>query len=61
MGLSLPILGKLLGHIQAVTTQRYAHLAAAPMQEAAEWIGATLGAALAGRPKAEVIPFSNIG
>jgi integrase len=60
-GLSLPILGKLLGHTQAVTTQRYAHLAAAPMQEAAERIGATLGAALAGRPKAEVIPFSNIG
>jgi integrase len=58
MGLSLPILGKLLGHTQAATTQRYAHLAAAPMQDAAERIGATLGAALAGRPKAEVIPFS---
>jgi integrase len=33
MGLSLPIIGKLLGHTQAVTTQRYAHLAADPMRE----------------------------
>jgi len=30
LGLSLPILGKLLGHQQAATTQRYAHLAPDP-------------------------------
>jgi integrase len=29
-GLSLPMIGKLLGHTQPVTTQRYAHLAADP-------------------------------
>lgn len=57
MGLSLPIIGKLLGHTQAVTTQRYAHLASDPMHEAAERIGASLGAALAGRPKAEILKF----
>jgi site-specific recombinase XerD len=48
MGLSLPIIGKLLGHTQPVTTQRYAHLAADPMREAAEKIGASLNAALSG-------------
>ena len=34
-GLSL-IVGKLLGHTQAATTQRYAHLADAPLRQAAE-------------------------
>jgi hypothetical protein len=42
------IIGKLLGHTQPVTPQRYAHLAADPMREAAEKIGATLNAALSG-------------
>ncbi len=42
MGVSLPIIGKLLGHTQPRTTARYAHLAAAPMHEAAERIGAQL-------------------
>jgi hypothetical protein len=31
-GLSLPIIGKLLGHTQARTTQRYAHLADDPAE-----------------------------
>ncbi len=34
-GLSLNIVGKLLGHTQATTTQRYAHLADEPLREAA--------------------------
>ncbi|MCP4204842.1 MAG: tyrosine-type recombinase/integrase, partial [bacterium] len=33
LGLSLPMIGKLLGHSQPETTARYAHLAADPMHE----------------------------
>jgi integrase len=37
-GLGLPIIGRLLGHTQSRTTQRYAHLADDPLREAAEKI-----------------------
>lgn len=57
-GLSLPMIGKLLGHTQPVTTQRYAHLAADPMLKASEMVGATIDAAMRGLPKAEVVPFA---
>ena len=45
-GLSLPVIGALLGHSQPATTARYAHLAADPLRTAAELIGARLGAAM---------------
>jgi integrase len=35
-GLSLPVIGALLGHAQAATTQRYAHLMDDPLREATE-------------------------
>src|SRR3989338_10206865 len=38
-GLSLSIVGKLLGHTQAPTTQRYAHLADESLREATEFFG----------------------
>ena len=56
-GLSLPIIGKLLGHTQAATTQRYAHLAADPVRQAADRISGEIAAAMNGRPKGEVTPI----
>jgi integrase len=47
-GESLFITGKLLGHRQASTTQRYAHLAPDPAKAVAERIGERLGALLRG-------------
>ena len=38
-GLSLSIVGKLLGHTQASTTQRYAHLADEPLRDAVTFFG----------------------
>lgn len=49
-GLGLPIVGKLLGHTQAATTQRYAHLDLDPLRRAADAIGATIIAALELKP-----------
>jgi integrase len=47
-GLSLPMIGKLLGHTQSVTTQRYAHLAADPLRAANEAIGQRIAAVMKG-------------
>ncbi|OYW56708.1 MAG: hypothetical protein B7Y80_01070 [Hyphomicrobium sp. 32-62-53] len=41
-GLSLPIIGALLGHTQAQTTARYAHLADHPLREATERVSAVV-------------------
>jgi len=41
-GMSLPILGALLGHSKPQTTARYVHLAVDPLREAAEMIGQKL-------------------
>jgi len=41
-GLSLPIIGKLLGHTQSSTTQRYVHLASDPLQKASNEIARAL-------------------
>src|SRR6516225_3186036 len=45
-GLGLPIVGKLLGHANAVTTARYAHLDADPLRVASERIAGTIAAAM---------------
>ena len=41
-GFGLPIVGKLLGHASAMTTQRYAHIADDPARRASDAIGLTL-------------------
>jgi integrase len=45
-GLGLPIIGKLLGHKQAATTARYAHLDVDPLRRASEHIGSRIAAAM---------------
>lgn len=45
-GLSLPIIGALLGHKHATTTARYAHIAADPLRAANDAIGARIAAAM---------------
>src|SRR5580692_1370180 len=58
-GMGLPIIGKMLGHTQAATTHRYAHLASDPVKAAAaavaEKIAAAMGANKAG--DGEVVPL----
>ena len=41
-GQGLPMIGKLLGHTQVQTTARYAHLAAAPVKEAANQVSESI-------------------
>jgi site-specific recombinase XerD len=41
--LSLAVVGRLLGHTNPVTTQRYAHLADDPLREAADMFGKKSG------------------
>jgi integrase len=55
-GLSLPLIGALLGHRHTTTTSRYAHLSADPIRAANEAVGATIAAAMDGTP-GEVLPL----
>lgn len=52
LGVSLPIIGKLLGHSQAATTEKYAHLAADPVRAASDKTARALADAL-GMPPSE--------
>jgi integrase len=52
-GLSLPIIGQLLGHTQAATTARYSHLMDDPLRAATNRVAATL----AGKKSADVVPI----
>jgi integrase len=45
-GMGLPIIGKMLGHSQAQTTQRYAHLASDPVKAAAATVAGKIAAAM---------------
>jgi len=54
-GLSLPVIGALLGHTQPSTTQRYAHLQDDPLRQATERVGALMTSA--GKPGAEIVPL----
>lgn len=53
-GLSLPVIGALLGHTQASTTHRYAHLFDDPLRAATERVGAIV---MPSKPEGEVVPM----
>ena len=55
-GLSLPIIGALLGHKHATTTARYAHLSADPLRAANEAVGERIAAALRGKASSTAAP-----
>jgi hypothetical protein len=44
--MSLNIIGALLGHTQAQTTSRYAHLASDPLKAAADRIASSIAASM---------------
>jgi integrase len=47
-GMGLPIIGKMLGHAQAATTARYAHLASDPVKAAAATVAGGIADAMEG-------------
>jgi integrase len=57
---NLPLIGQLLGHTQASTTQRYTHLLVDPQREATERVGAVIDAIEGGRT-ADVVPLRRGG
>ncbi len=59
-GNSLYLVGKVLGHQQASTTERYAHLGDDPLRAVADRTASTIAAAMNGGDKggAEVVPLS---
>lgn len=54
-GHNLPLIGQMLGHSSAATTQRYAHLLLDPQRDAAERVGAIVSGA--GQAGAEIVPI----
>ena len=53
-GMSLPLIGALLGHSQPATTARYAHLSRDPLKAASESIGAKISSGLPASLKAKI-------
>jgi integrase len=56
-GLSLEIVGRLLGHTNPTTTKRYSHIADSPLRAATETFGAKVDS-LHKRLEAEIVPIS---
>jgi integrase len=56
-GLSLPVIGALLGHSTPVTTARYSHLADNPLRAATE----RASAILTGKTSADIVPLDKRG
>jgi integrase len=57
-GMGLPIIGKMLGHTQAATTHRYAHIAADPVKAAAAAVaGKIAGVMNNAKEAADIVPL----
>jgi integrase len=54
-GMTLPIVGELLGHRQPSTTARYTHLADDPLRAAADRVAGAIAGALDGGENAEIV------
>jgi len=54
-GMSLPLIGAMLGHGKSSTTARYAHLANDPVKAASEAVGRRIASALEGDSQASII------
>jgi integrase len=59
-GMGLPIIGKMLGHTQAATTHRYAHLASDPVKAAAATVANKIADAMRGTATdtCDVVPLT---
>jgi len=60
-GVGLPIIGAILGHADAATTAKYAHLANDPLRRASERIGGDIATAMGERPQSAagvVVPMA---
>lgn len=56
-GASLPVVGKILGHSNVSTTQRYAHLEQNPARKAAEDAAVKIAKAMSKKSGDKVVPF----
>jgi integrase len=59
-GMGLPIIGKMLGHTQAATTHRYAHLASDPVKAAAATVSIGIGGSLAAPPLPHHLAYGSV-
>lgn len=63
-GQSLVVIGKLLGHSQSSTTERYAHMAGDSLRQASDAIASKIAAAMGeapAQPSAQIIPLKREG
>jgi integrase len=60
-GLSLPIIGALLGHTQTQTTARYSHLQDDPLRAATEHVGSVINAYINGTEAAGTVQLNETG
>jgi hypothetical protein len=56
--MGLPIIGKMLGHTQAATTHRYAHIASDPVKAATASVAGKIDAAMDSGRGGKIVPMA---